>query len=514
MTQLKAQDTTTTIHILESDYLVVGGERKSWIINGVFQHENATMRCDSTFLDSEANTLEAYGNVFVRQDDTITVQADRLFYDGNTRLARLFDNITMSDGQAVLTTDFLTYDMNTREGTYNNGGQIVNQDDTLVSKRGYYFVGTKDAYFRENAVVNTPEAVILSDTLHYNTGTKVANFYGPTTIEGEDDFIYAENGTYNTGTDQAQFQENAWYRSGSHLLKGNELYYDRQQNFGRAKHDVYIIDTVENIILRGELGEYNKATETAFVTDSARVIMIAEQDSKRADTIYMAADTLKTRLLPVPEIRRWIEASYQRDVLGNDVPVPDMQIPVALPATAPGVADSLATLPDSLAAALPDSLKMTLPDLPTSPVPDSLAADARTDSLVSESRHDSETDTIPKRQAYGLIGPPPLKPSDYLPAVVADSLTRALAAADSLKTLPLPDSTGDEKVDSARVLFAYNNVRVFKSDLQAIADSLVYTSLDSVMRCYRTPVVWSEDTQMSAEFMTITLRNKQIDKLR
>src|SRR3546814_8746433 len=89
-----------------------------------------------------------------------------------------------------------------------------------------------------------------------------------------------------------------------------------------------------------------KATETAFVTDSARVIMIAEQDSKRADTIYMAADTLKTRLLPVPEIRRWIEASYQRDVLGNDVPVPDMQIPVALPATAPGVADSLATRSD------------------------------------------------------------------------------------------------------------------------------------------------------------------------
>src|SRR5690606_32662717 len=136
---------------------------------------NATMRCDSTFLDSDANTLDAYGNVFIRQDDTITAQADRLFYDGNTRLARLCDNITMSDGQAVLTTNYLTYDLNTREGTYHNGGQIVNQDDTLVSRRGYYLVNTKDAYFRENAVVNTPEAVIKSDTLHYNTGTKVAN---------------------------------------------------------------------------------------------------------------------------------------------------------------------------------------------------------------------------------------------------------------------------------------------------------------------------------------------------
>src|SRR3546814_12615602 len=113
----------------------------------------------------------------------------------------------------------------------------------------------------------------------------------------------------------------------------------------------------------------------------------------------MAADTLKTRLLPGPEIRRWIEASYQRDVLGNDVPVPDMQIPVALPATAPGVADSLATLPDSLAAALPDSLKMTLPDLPTSPVHVYLPSDTCTDPMVSASRHDSDPATYPTAQA-------------------------------------------------------------------------------------------------------------------
>src|SRR5690606_30688081 len=161
---------------------LVAEEGRSWIINGTFEHEDATMECDSTFFNQEQNTLEAYGDVFIRQDDTITVQAARLFYDGNTRVARFFTNITLSDGQAVLTTHFLTYDLNTREGTYHDGGRIVNQDDTLVSRRGYYFVGSKDAYFRENAVVNTPDAVIKSDTLRYNTGTKVAYFYGPTTI--------------------------------------------------------------------------------------------------------------------------------------------------------------------------------------------------------------------------------------------------------------------------------------------------------------------------------------------
>lgn len=531
---LRAQDTTTTIRVLDSDYLVAGGDGKNWIINGVFEHENATMRCDSTFFNDQDNTLEAYGDVFIRQDDTITVSADRLFYDGNTRFARFYENITLSDGQAVLTTNYLTYDLNTREGTYYNGGQIVNQDDTLNSRKGYYFVGSKDAYFRENAVVNTPDAVIKSDTLRYNTGTKVAYFYGPTTIEGEDDFIYAENGTYNTDTDQAHFQENAYYRSGNHLLKGNELYYDRQRNFGRATGNVFIVDTVENIMLRGELGEYNKATETAFVTDSARVIMIAEQDSAQTDTIYMAADTLKTRLLPVPVIEKWIAASYQRDVLGKDVPGPDI-----LPET-PGTAadeDSLQAAPAADGARPPGTDSLPDANRPPNIAPDSLteanqppviAADSleaqriNADSLNARPPDPAPglvTDTLPspetqpERRPYGFIGPPPLKPSDYLPAAVADSLIRALAAADSLKALPA-DTAIESRVDSARVLFAYNRVRVFKSDLQAISDSLVYTSLDSVMRCYNMPVVWSEGSQMSAEFMTITLRNKKIDKLK
>ncbi|WP_158640487.1 OstA-like protein [Anseongella ginsenosidimutans] len=559
---LKAQDTTTTIRVLDSDYLVAEEDR-SWIINGTFEHEDATMQCDSTFFNQQNNTLEAYGDVFIRQDDTITVRADRLFYDGTTRMARFYENITLSDGQAVLTTNFLTYDLVTREGTYNNGGQIVNQRDTLNSRKGYYFVGSKDAYFRENAIVNTPDALIKSDTLRYNTGTKTAYFYGPTTIEGEDDFIYAENGTYNTGTDQAHFQENAYYRSGSHLLRGNELYYDRKQNFGRAIEDVFIIDTIENIILRGELGEYNKATETAFVTDSAQVIMIAEQDSARNDTIYMAADTLMTRLLPVPLIKEWIAASYERDVLGKDIPVPEMLrtapgIPSAGDSTqflsgdstlleAPGLpdaADSLGRRLNGRDSLVSDSARIALSAEGVIPSndparQDSLPArDALQDSLPARDRlvqpgnPARQEDTIPRQDSLPqqdsllteaevaanaakpsprFIGPPPLKPSDYLPRAVADSLSRALAAADSLKNLPADSVV--LPVDSARVLFAFNRVRVFKSDLQAISDSLVYTSVDSVMRVYKTPVVWSEGSQMSSEFMTITMRHKKVDRL-
>src|SRR5690606_2184071 len=126
---LQAQDSTTTIRVLDSDYLVAE-EGRSWIINGTFEHEDATMECDSTFFNQEQNTLEAYGDVFIRQDDTITVQADRLVNDGTTQVTGFFLLHLLSYGQAAMTTYFLTYDLNTLEGTSQDVGRIVNQDDT------------------------------------------------------------------------------------------------------------------------------------------------------------------------------------------------------------------------------------------------------------------------------------------------------------------------------------------------------------------------------------------------
>src|SRR5690606_15773276 len=225
--------------------------------------------------------------------------------------------------------------------------------------------------------------------------------------------------------------------------------------------------------LRGELGEYNKATETAFVTDSARVIMVTEQDSSRTDTIYLAADTLKTRQLPVPVIQEWIAASHDRDVLGKEVALPQ-----ELRET-PGIPSE--TGADSLSTDHPVEDSVAIPPV----LPSDSAQPLQADSLAPPGEVLAQAPEVPD----DFIGPPPLQPSDYLPGPLADSVSRAMAAAAAEKTISA--DSAEAPVDSARVIFAYNRVRVFKSDLQAIADSLVYTSVDSVMRCYKTPVVWS-----------------------
>jgi lipopolysaccharide export system protein LptA len=77
--------------------------------------------------------------------------------------------------------------------------------------------------------------------------------------------------------------------------------------------------------------------------------------------------------------------------------------------------------------------------------------------------------------------------------------------ADTLRATP--DSMGN------RQLRAYYGVKMFKSDLQGICDSLYYSTADSILRLYYKPVLWSGENQLSAEYIEIWTKNKQVDQI-
>ena len=67
--------------------------------------------------------------------------------------------------------------------------------------------------------------------------------------------------------------------------------------------------------------------------------------------------------------------------------------------------------------------------------------------------------------------------------------------------------------DSSRMLRAYHRVRIFKSDLQALCDSLSYSSGDSLFRLYREPLIWSDTTQFSADTIHIRMQEKGVERI-
>ena len=62
-------------------------------------------------------------------------------------------------------------------------------------------------------------------------------------------------------------------------------------------------------------------------------------------------------------------------------------------------------------------------------------------------------------------------------------------------------------------LLAYHDVRIFKRDLQGIADSLEYRSADSTIFFYKKPALWTEGNQMTADSIHIVIKKNTIDKI-
>lgn len=91
-------------------------------------------------------------------------------------------------------------------------------------------------------------------------------------------------------------------------------------------------------------------------------------------------------------------------------------------------------------------------------------------------------------------------------ARVGDDLDTMFISADTLVSIDSQDPT-------KKRLLAYHNVRIFKSDLQGRADSLVYQSKDSTIYFYGDPVLWTEGNQMTADSISVLLVKKKINRI-
>lgn len=90
-----------------------------------------------------------------------------------------------------------------------------------------------------------------------------------------------------------------------------------------------------------------------------------------------------------------------------------------------------------------------------------------------------------------------------------DSLKAGVAAADSLQG----DSIAAPAEDSLyRLVKGYRRVKIFRNDFQAVCDSLVAVSTDSMILLYIDPVLWNQDNQITSDVMKIYTENSKLQK--
>ncbi|WP_299372347.1 hypothetical protein [uncultured Kiloniella sp.] len=67
--------------------------------------------------------------------------------------------------------------------------------------------------------------------------------------------------------------------------------------------------------------------------------------------------------------------------------------------------------------------------------------------------------------------------------------------------------------DTLNYIMAIRDVKIFKSDLQAISDSLYYSDVDSMFRLFLDPVCWSDTTQFSGDTISLQLTNDAVSDI-
>lgn len=95
------------------------------------------------------------------------------------------------------------------------------------------------------------------------------------------------------------------------------------------------------------------------------------------------------------------------------------------------------------------------------------------------------------------------------------ALTRQAIAnqARGLTSEEEPEQVDTTQLDSIyRLVKAFRNVKMYRSDAQMICDSLVSNSTDSIIHLYLEPVMWNNDNQIAAKQVDVYTRNQQIER--
>lgn len=319
--QLTHGQKVTQIEIMNAELTAydvkIGRDATKLIGNVQLKHEDVLMSCDSAYFYQSTGSVDAFSNVRLEQADTLTLTGDRVHYNGNSKLARIRNNVKLVSNDITLLTDSLNYDRAAGIAYYMGWGILTQEDSRLTSGRGRFIMDSEIFYFMDSVVITNPDYTISTDSMMYDTEAEISYFDGPTEIVNEERYIYCENGWYDSRQDISFVNTNAYLEEEGRTLRGDSLYYEAETGFGRASSNVELIDTSQNMILKGNYGLYYSDEDYAMVTDSALMIQVEDND-----TMYVHADTLRSLQHPdLEDESRILKAYYRVKIYRPDIQV-------------------------------------------------------------------------------------------------------------------------------------------------------------------------------------------------
>lgn len=460
------------------------------------------------------------GGRILSGSDTITSQ--RATYFENTGESYFNQKVVVRSTNVKVYTDSMKYNGNTRITDFYGPTNIKgNKGENLYTEKGRYHMATGQAYFSKNNLYTEGTKFLKGDSLFYDRqvgiGKAVKNVVFVDTLDKF--YAYGGFGLYNGRNESITMTDKPLIIS---VVKKDSTQKDsvsslspvQQKSEKELKNEAKELKKIEKEQHKDDLKSNKTTSQVALEEKEHPGKNIKSGNNKplkadsQVDSVFMTADTLFSQMI----FRRdYIAKDFKLNREGgaieddNEVDYGDQDsssTTVDSTGTLENIKDDLHKGIDSLHKK--DSGKPVL-EKSIKKVQDTLTnkkpiAAKKTPAIVGdqnkiEIEKNLKADSVLRKKAIIPKG----GESDKL-------MGAALKNAQQGKRDSLAQDTA-----KTRIIKAYYNARLFKSDLQAVADSMYYGMQDSMFRLMGKPMMWAENSQISGDTIFLQVKNQKLD---
>jgi lipopolysaccharide export system protein LptA len=469
---------------------------------------------------SKVGTYTGGGRI-ISQGDTIT--SKNAHYFENTKDAYFRNKVVVRTPNVKIYTDTMRYNSAGRM-TYFFGPTNI-KDNTgeknLYTERGHYNTGTGVADFNKNNLYTEGTKFLKGDSLHYERESGIGKAYRNVVFVDTLDKFYAYGGfgLYRQADESITMTEKPLIIT---LVKNDST--DNTAKIDSTENNAEVKSRRER---RREQRELEKQEKLEADTDSiaateAEITPPELKEEAKMDSVYLTADTLFSKVIPLKE---YIALDLKLDRSGGELIVED-DVDYGDNDDSDLEGDSIDLDTDSAALTLNldsgetviDNLEKI--DILEKTIPDSIQKNISLKPVIQTKKPVSNQKSEPLSIEATIKADSLMRQNAIIPTgSEADSLlNNALKVAQTQDTTTKIISAGDSTTINAasdtsrtRIVKAYYNVRLFKSDLQAVADSVYYGMADSMFRFMGRPMIWAQGSQISADTIFMQILSQQLD---
>lgn len=509
-----------------------------------FLHNDTYLLCDSASWNVDAKFIEAFGNVQLIQNKTMLKSEEMQYWIDESRAQFRGQIVELIDKDGnTLRTDRLTYNTQDSVAVFEYGGALKDKDGGIIEGRKGTYDGKEGLFsFEERTELFLDSIEVKTQSMRYLSEEGKAYFGRNTYVWRGNGFLRADAGWYDRANQMIHFSDHVFMFDPSYDAWSDMLYYNQATGAVDLYQNAQVLDTVNKSVYLGDHLQYLPATDSlsqrGLLTGDPAIVYYGENENHVVDTLYARADTFYVYAVPRCDVpKEEVSAAERRleDMLYDALTAKRTEEAEAREKERIEKMRQVGKLP-------PEWVERA-----KQAEADSLAALARLDSLVTAGAVDSlvaaekslrasrtSVDSLINAVLHPVIEEPDDK--DDTPdapdavrdssSVVRDStavipgLTGNPADSTGVSTRNPADSTAVIPGDSTavnrpprdttpiRYVLAWNNVKMYRSDMQAACDSMVFSELDSIARLYGEPVLWNEvRNQLTADEMQLLMKD-------